>query len=108
MTLTKKQLEVIRERCEKARTATNRNSNLLDNVLNECIPALLDALDEAERERDVAVEDLKNSRMYESLCDLCKFGSCKGVKHSDEECPSCGHGVDNWQWRGVQKGGEGE
>ena len=67
-------------------------------------------LAQLERERDAAVEDLREADMVD--CEHCKhykvFGSEECQLECDEctaDCP-CKHCIDNscWTWRGVQEG----
>ena len=57
-----------------------------------CIQQLESRLAQAERERDVAVADL---RIYAG-CKVCKFGDLK----FPNDCMDCIR-MCNWQWRGV-------
>ena len=67
---------------------------------------IIDALEyiqQLERERDAAVEDLETMGEYMSYCDTCLHNN---TNHKEEPCSSCmsGYLINNWQWRGVQEG----
>jgi hypothetical protein len=62
-----------------------------------------------EAERDAAVDDFKLYRernikgecgVY--ACDLCKHGG-KYEEWEEIKCPKGCMGIENWEWRGVQK-----
>ena len=59
---------------------------------------IADAIERLVRERDAALEDLKQY----AYCPVCKHFK---LKTSDEPCKSCknNHGtVNKWEWRGVK------
>ena len=58
----------------------------------------LQAIEQLEAERDAAVKDLKTAKR----CKVCKHDH---IKEMDEPCFSCSccFGVNNFEWRGVQK-----
>lgn len=60
-------------------------------------------IQQLERERDAAVEDLETMGEYMSYCDTCLHNN---TNHKDEPCSSCmsGYLINNWQWRCVQEG----
>lgn len=89
-TLNAEAADAIEHLCEVCATVHNE----LANVLEE--------LEQVKRERDAAVEHLKNHAGIVSRCWICKN---KGGEH----CPGCvGTDLwsenDYWEWRGVKEG----
>lgn len=63
---------------------------------------LYSALENAQRERDAAVEDIPR------ICEFCKRNSTKYLADGmiDDVCVTCLNGGHfNWKWRGVQEVG---
>ena len=65
---------------------------------------MIDALEyiqQLERERDAAVEDLETMGEARAYCDTCLHNN---TNHKEEPCISCmsGYLINNWQWRGVE------
>lgn len=68
-------------------------ADLHNEIANYC-----ETIADLEKERDTAVDDLKEL----AVCDYCKWligGDCTDLEH--EEC----HG-EHWEWRGVQEASE--
>ena len=63
--------------------------------LHDKASEILDEYNHVIRERDAAVEDLKDMAENKSSCMACKYE----VGDMCESSPGC------WQWRGVQEGG---
>lgn len=59
-------------------------------------------IQQLERERDAAVEDLKKMGEFRPYCGLCAH---EKVGIDEEPCGTCREGYfeNNWQWRGVQE-----
>lgn len=57
-------------------------------------------IQQLERERDAAVEDLETMGEDRAYCDTCLHNN---TNHKEEPCSSCmsGYLINNWQWRGV-------
>ena len=58
-------------------------------------------IQQLERERDEAVEDLETMGEARAYCDTCLHNN---TNHKEEPCISCmsGYLINNWQWRGVE------
>ncbi|MDL2257566.1 hypothetical protein LJC42_00205 [Eubacteriales bacterium OttesenSCG-928-K08] len=85
------------ENCPEHPMSKLRTENAL--LRAEC-EAAQEAADDAMRERNAAVEDLR----YTKLCRHCKHGKNRGPRVPP--CDKCADdGKLNWQWRGLQ--GEG-
>lgn len=73
--------------------------------LHCCVKRNADALaliNQLERERDAAVEDLETMGEDRAYCDTCLHNN---TNPKEEPCSSCmsGYLINNWQWRGVQE-----
>ena len=58
-------------------------------------------IQQLERERDAAVEDLETMGEARAYCDTCLHNN---TNHKEEPCSSCmsGYLINNWQWRGAE------
>jgi len=72
-------------------------TSTLENEAADAIIALRARADHAEKERDAAVDDL---REYASPCELCK----NNTPETADMCRCCDGGL-NWQYRGIPKEG---
>ena len=73
---------------------------------DECVVAMksdnIALIQQLERERDAAVEDLEAMGGDRPCCGTCLHENC-GT--NEEPCSSClaGYLINQWQWRGVQE-----